>query len=154
MTRDSIYYRARAQASARDGMYSNRQRAAEQLYVSTEALSDYETGATVPPCDVVQRMIEVYGTDWLRAEHLRAHCPMMADSAADTSELRQAALGWAVQIQGAAEVGRAFAQVAYDGRISDGEIAQAQIIRAKAVELTRAMQSTIAAIDNALRGRI
>ena len=66
MTRDSIYYRARAQASAQDGMYSNRQRAAEQLYVSTEALSDYETGATLPPCDVVQRMIEVYGTDWLR----------------------------------------------------------------------------------------
>ncbi|HIU45821.1 MAG TPA: hypothetical protein IAC59_01005 [Candidatus Fimadaptatus faecigallinarum] len=147
----NIYYRARLEASKHNAAFSNRQRAADRIYISSEALADYESGDTIPPCDVVQRMIDVYGTDWLRGEHLTAHCPLMYEAAADTSELRTAALGWAVQLNSAEEIGREFAKVAYDGRVEYSEISQAQAIRAKAVELTKVMQATIAAIDHALR---
>lgn len=154
MIRDTnFYYRARSEASKEDGRLASRQRAASLLYISAETLGDYETGVTIPPCDVVQRMIEVYDADWLRAEHLKTYCPLMCEAAAESSELRTTALGWAIQLRSAEELGHELALVAYDGRIGHDEVAQAQTIRAKAVELTKVMQATIAAIDHALRGR-
>lgn len=91
------YYEARIQASRRDPRLSNRERAAERLYVSVKSLADYETGATVPPCDVVQQMREVYGAHDLVGAHIRNYCPLMTDyGSEEPSELAQAALGWAV----------------------------------------------------------
>ena len=48
------------QAAQRDPLYSSRERTAGVIYVSGEALADYETGRTIPPCDVVQKMVEAY----------------------------------------------------------------------------------------------
>lgn len=45
--------------------------AAEKLYVSERSLIDYETGKTVPSCETVCNMVEVYGTKWLAYKHLR-----------------------------------------------------------------------------------
>lgn len=36
-------------------------RAAELLLVTPQTLSKYESGVTVPPVDVVSRMLELYG---------------------------------------------------------------------------------------------
>ena len=99
------YYEARIQASRRDPRLSNRERAAERLYVSVKSLADYETGATVPPCDVVQQMREVYGAHDLVGAHIRNYCPLMTDyGSEEPSELAQAALGWAVAMGDAQEV--------------------------------------------------
>ncbi len=45
---------------ARECTGYTREEAAELLYISTRSLADYESGKTVPPDDVVCRMIEVY----------------------------------------------------------------------------------------------
>lgn len=145
------YYEARLHASRRDPRLSNRQRAADQLYVSLKSLADYETGQTVPPCDVVQRMREVYGAHDLVGAHIRAYCPLMTDYGSSTpSELAQAALGWAVAMGDAQEVARQFAQVARDGRITAAEVSAAKLIREKARQIELVMQETVTAIDKAL----
>lgn len=146
----SIYYRARMQAAQRDPLYSSRERTAGVIYVSGEALADYETGRTTPPCDVVQKMVEAYNDPDLKAAHIRARCPLLPDfGCAEHSELAQAALGWAVAFQSVQEVALKFAGVARDGRITADELPAARMIRAKAIELRRVMEETIAAIDKA-----
>ena len=144
------YYEARIQASQRDPRLSNRQRAADQLYVSLKSLADYETGQTVPPCDVVQRMREVYGAHDLVGAHIRTYCPLITEyGSEEPSELAQAALGWAVAMGDAQEVARQFAQVARDGRITAAEVAAANLIREKARQIELVMQEAVTAIDKA-----
>lgn len=149
--RDNIYQAARMAASKRDRLFANRDRAAEQLHVSSEALFDYENGNTLPPCDVVQWMIEVYRLPALKAQHMRACCPLMTEGVPEDSELMRAALGWVTSLSSAEQIGKAFATLAIDSRITEDEIIAARAIREKAVELTRVMQETIAAIDTALQ---
>ena len=147
----NIYYRARAEAARVRGVFASRQRAAELLYVSAEALSDYEGGQTVPPCDVVTRMIEVYDAAWLRSAHLKAACPLMSEAAAEDSELRAAALSWITQAGAASELALKYAALALDGRVDDGEIGTAREIRHAAAAMLRAAQATIDALDSAIR---
>ena len=149
--RDNIYLAARMAASQRDRLFANRDRAAEQLHVSSEALFDYENGNTLPPCDVVQWMIEVYRLPALKAQHMRGCCPLMTEGVPESSELMRAALGWVTSINRLEQVGRTFAALAIDSRITEDETDVARAIREKAVELTRVMQETIAAIDTALQ---
>ena len=147
----NIYYRARMQAAQRSPLHASRERTAGEIFVSCEALADYETGRTIPPCDVVQKMVEAYGDPDLKAAHIRAHCPLLPDyGCAENSELARAALGWAVAFQSAQEIALRFAAVARDGHITDDELPAAAAIRAKAVELRRVMEETIAAIDKAV----
>ena len=53
------------------------ERAAELLGVSVKSLSNYETGVTIPPNDVVERMVTVYNAQHLAYEHLRATNALM-----------------------------------------------------------------------------
>lgn len=57
---------------ARDTTYFTREYAAEKLEVSVRSLADYELGKTVPGDDIVCKMIELYGTEWLGYEHLKS----------------------------------------------------------------------------------
>lgn len=147
----NIYYRARMQAARRDPLHASRERTASEIYVSQEALADYETGRTMPPCDVVQKMVEAYGDPDLKAAHIRACCPLLPDyGSAESSELARAALGWAVAFQSAQEIALRFAAVARDGHIAADELPAAAAIRAKAVELRRVMEETVIAIDKSV----
>lgn len=150
MKTDNIYRAARMEAAQRDKRMANRERAACLVYCSPEALNDYENGHTVPPCEVVQAMVETYGTPELRGQHIRACCPLMDGYGNEEgSHLAQAALGWAVAFGSVQDIAASFAAVARDGRITPNEQAAAQLIRAKAVEIMRVMQETIDAIDKA-----
>ena len=147
----NIYYQARMRAARRDPLRANRERAACEIFCSPEALADYESGITVPGCDVVQLMVEAYGDPGLRGRHIREHCPLLADyDGQGCSELARAALGWVVAFQNTQEILLRFAAIARDGRVTTGELPAAQAIRAKAVELCRIMEETVAAIDKAL----
>lgn len=96
-------------------------------------------------------MVEAYGEPDLKAAHIRACCPLLPDyGCAESSELARAALGWAVAFQSAQEIALRFAAVARDGHITDDELPAAAAIRAKAVELRRVMEETVAAIDKAV----
>lgn len=148
---NNIYRAARMAAAQDEPVFSSRERAASALYVSTEALQDYETGQTVPPCDVVQRMVEVYGSSDIKREHIRACCPLLPDYGGTAAgELTKAALAWTVTLSDVAEMALKFAALALDGRISQDEIGTAVAIRAKAVEVRQAMEDTIAAIDKGM----
>ena len=150
MKSDNIYRAARMEAAQTDKRMSNRERAAAAIYCSPEALNDYENGHTLPPCDIVQAMVEVYNTPDLRGQHIRACCPLMDGYGNEEgSHLAQAALGRAVAFGSVQEVAAQFAAVARDGRITPNEQAAAQMIRSKAVEIMRVMQETIDAIDKA-----
>lgn len=151
MKKDNIYLAARLAASRRDRLFANRDRAADQLHVSREALYDYENGLTVPPCDVVQWMIEVYRMPALKGKHMKACCPLMTEGIPEESELMRAALGWITSMSSAEQLGKAFAEMALDSRITEGELMAARAIRQKAVELTKVMQETVAAIDTAIQ---
>ncbi|NSW93046.1 MAG: helix-turn-helix transcriptional regulator [Firmicutes bacterium] len=47
------------------------EQAAERLYTSVRSLAEYEAGRTIPPDDVVCRMVEVYGVKHLAYLHLK-----------------------------------------------------------------------------------
>lgn len=57
--------------AARHNTDLTQEQAAEMLNVSPRSLSDYEQGRTIPNDDIVCKMIEIYGTDWLAYEHLK-----------------------------------------------------------------------------------
>ena len=150
MKTDNIYRAARMEAAKIDTRLANRERAAMAIFCSPEALNDYENGHTLPPCDIVQAMVETYGTPDLRGQHIRAYCPLMDGYGNEEgSHLAQAALGWAVAFGSAQDVAATFAAVARDGRVTPNERAAVQLIRAKAVEIMHVMQETIDAIDKA-----
>ena len=99
--KQTIYYAARMEAARKNRIFASRERAADLIHVSTEALMDYETGLTVPPCDVVACMCRIYALPDLRNAHMRTVCPLMLEGIAERSELCAAALGWAVQLHDA-----------------------------------------------------
>ena len=148
---ENMYRAARMAAAQKAPIYSSRERAAGCLYVSVEALQDYETGRTLPPCDVVQRMVEEYAAPDLKGQHIRACCPLLPDwGSGSESELTRAALNWAVEFTAAGEMAIRFARLARDGRITKDELSTAQAVRAKAVALRQIMEDTIVAIDKAI----
>lgn len=57
--------------AARKSAGLTQEQAAELLHISVRSLAEYEAGRTIPPDDVVCRMIEVYGAEWLGYEHLK-----------------------------------------------------------------------------------
>lgn len=64
-TCENIYKTARLMAGI------TQEQAAELLYISVRSLAEYEAGRTIPSCETVCRMIEVYDTHWLGYEHLK-----------------------------------------------------------------------------------
>ena len=149
----NIYRAARMQAAQSEPMFSSRERTAAELFVSTVALQDYETGKSLPPCDVVQRMVEVYGDAVLKRSHIRHCCPLLPDYGGDSDgELTRAALRWAVELGSMKETAFRFAALAVDGKITPEELVAAEQIRSKAVDIRRMMEDTILAIDIALKG--
>lgn len=146
--KQTIYYAARMEAARKNRIFASRERAADLIHVSAEALMDYETGLTVPPCDVVACMCRIYALP-----DLRTICPLMLEGIAERSELCAAALGWAVQLHDADSAVQRFVSLALDGRIRPDEVEEALHVRRKAVELTKLMQETITAIDAAMGGQ-
>lgn len=149
-TNENMYFKARMRAAESCPTLSNRERAAMQLYCSPEALGDYETGKTIPPCSVVQQMVEVYGDHDLRGEHIRANCPLIADYGTEHSELAEAALALTLETQGIQGMALQFAMVARDGKISLDEMPTAKAVCEKAATLIRTLQESVTAIDNAI----
>lgn len=54
------------------------ERAAELLNVSLKSLSNYETGVTIPPNDVVVNMVTVYNAQHLAYQHLFSTTELMS----------------------------------------------------------------------------
>ena len=149
----NIYRMARMNAARADKRLANRERAAALVYCSPEALNDYENGYTIPPCEVVQAMVEIYDAPALRGQHIRACCPLMDGYGTEGgASLAGAALSWVVTLRGVREIMELFAAVAVDGKISPEEMENARLVRSRAADVLAAMQDTIDAIDKAMGG--
>ena len=149
----NIYRMARMNAARADKRMANRERAAALVYCSPEALNDYENGYTIPPCEVVQAMVEVYDAPELRGQHIRACCPLMDSYGTEGgTSLACAALAWAVTLRGIRETFDRFAAVARDGKVTQEEMESARLVRSRAADVLAAMQDTIDAIDKAMGG--
>lgn len=147
----NIYRASRLKAALKKPMYSNRERAAADLFVSTEALQDYETGQTLPPCDVVQRMVEAYEDIDLRRRHIRSCCPLLPDyGGEEPGDLTRAALACIAEAADAYRWALQFASLARDGKITPEELGDAVRIRCAAITCRKAMTETVAALDAAL----
>jgi len=149
---DNFYWLARMDAAARNPIFSSRERAAEAVFCSVDSLADYETGKTMPPCAVVQRMIEAYGTPWLRARHVRECCPILThcygQEEACTRTLQQSAMGWLLAFRDMEATAWGFAELLRDGSVSADEREALAGIRARAVEIRGLMQQTLDAMDD------
>jgi transcriptional regulator with XRE-family HTH domain len=64
-TCENIYKSARRTAGL------TQEQAAERLYISVRSIAEYEAGRTVPPDDVVCKMVEVYKIKHLAYLHLK-----------------------------------------------------------------------------------
>lgn len=64
---ENIYWAARMRAAERAPIFSSRERTAAALYISTDTLRDIERGISAAPCDVVQKMCELYEDPDLKA---------------------------------------------------------------------------------------
>lgn len=64
---ENIYWAARMRAAERAPIFSSRERTAAALYISTDTLRDIERGISAAPCDVVQKMCELYEDTDLKA---------------------------------------------------------------------------------------
>lgn len=56
---------------ARNTAKLTQEQAAELLHVSARSLAEYEAGRTIPGCDTVCMMIDIYETPWLGYQHLK-----------------------------------------------------------------------------------
>jgi len=77
MAEETIYYKARRDASARNGCLASRERAAELLGVSASTLANYELGVTklVPP-DAVVLIAGLYNAPELMNHYCANDCPI------------------------------------------------------------------------------
>ena len=155
MKSENVYYKARMKAAADNKLHASRERTADTIYVSCEALCDYENGVTLPPCDAVQKMVEAYGDPALKGAHIRGCCPLMRDYGdVQGGGLEQAALAFLLLMSEnnslAQDAAVKFAKLAQDGRLDAHEIPEAKEIRAQAVKTRQVMDLAITAIDRAL----
>lgn len=99
------------------------EQAAELLYISVRSLAEYEAGRTVPGCDVVCRMIEVYHTDWLGYEHLKQSTQVgqryLPDI--DFTDLAKSVLRLQKEVQDVHRINTEMIMVACDGVVNDHE---------------------------------
>lgn len=97
--------------------------AAEAINVSVRSLADYETGVTIPPDDVVCRMIEAYRAPWLGYEHLKYSTAVGQKYLPDIkfSDLARAVLRFQKEVKDLESVDRTLIEIACDGEVDETE---------------------------------
>ena len=78
----NIYKRARMAAGI------TQERAAELLDISVRSLADYESGARIPQCDVVDGMVTVYNSQILAVQHVRMEGQAIRDILPEVRAMR------------------------------------------------------------------
>lgn len=76
MREDSIYRKARKQASEFNDKFKSREGASEDLCVSKDMLLNYELGLNPVPVDMVCRMSDVYNAPELLNHYCCNECPI------------------------------------------------------------------------------
>lgn len=99
------------------------EKASELLAVSVESLRAYETGRTIPPNDVVEQMIVVYGTQHLAYQHITnsASVARLCLPTLDIKRIPDALLVLQKEVRDFLRRREELDDIAYDGIITDEE---------------------------------
>jgi len=113
----SIYRAARISADITQEV------AAELLHISSRSLSDYESGRTIPPDDIVCAMVETYSAQWLAYEHLRTSSEVgrMFLPEIEFSDLPKAVLMFQKEVGDIQLINRDMVEIACDGTVDHTE---------------------------------
>ncbi|NLW01214.1 MAG: helix-turn-helix domain-containing protein [Clostridiales bacterium] len=126
--------------TARKAAGLTQEQAAEMLYISTRSLAEYEAGRTVPPCDVVCRMVEVYGATWLAYMHLKTSSEVGRRFLPDLelSGLPMSVLKLQKEVDDVTNIHRDIVEVVCDGKVDEEEIPKWQNIEKEVMEMVSA----------------
>ena len=120
---------------SRDTAGYTQERAAEELDISVRSLSAYENDETIPPDDVVERMVKLYNTKILGWWHLRRtsnlarEClPEVILPQSNSDVYLQAALSQ----EDVTDITKTLRELLADGKITEDEFETYESVRAKA----------------------
>lgn len=119
--------------------------AAEKLNVSVRALSNYESGSTVPHSDIVADMSEVYETRWLGYEHLRksSNLGMNILPEIDFSDIAKSVLVLQKESSDVESVKNCMINIACDNKVDDHETHRWSEVTKEVRELAGAALSVV-----------
>lgn len=114
---ENIYKNSRCAA----GLTQNE--ASELLYISTRSLLEYEAGRTIPPDDVVCRMVEVYRDKSLAYQHLQQSTEVGRKFLPELNimDLPRSVLRLQKEVKDVTDINPEMIDVACDGQIEDHE---------------------------------
>ncbi|ABB14410.1 helix-turn-helix domain-containing protein [Carboxydothermus hydrogenoformans] len=108
---------------ARKNAGLTQEEAAEMLYVSVRSLADYESGKTIPPDDVVERMIEIYDAKYLAYMHLKNSTKIGRRYLPDISlnDISRAVLKLQKELNDVEKINPEIIEIICDGEIDEDE---------------------------------
>jgi transcriptional regulator with XRE-family HTH domain len=117
----------------------SREEAAHSLYIGTRTLSDYETGRTIAPPDVVMRMADVYQEPTLPADYCSKVCPIgqVVAHSLERSEFAVTVLRVLKEFADVEKLKDQLILIASDGRVCEKEKAEFRAIMKEMVELEK-----------------
>lgn len=136
---ENIYKTARKNA----GM--TQEEAAEMLHISTRSLTDYESGRTIPPDDIVCSMCQVYGKPELGYQHLKNSSEVGRRFLPDLNitDLAKAVLRLQKETRDLDNVDADMIAIACDGIIDDSEQEKWKTVKKEISEMAGAALAVI-----------
>lgn len=136
---ENIYKTARRNAGL------TQEEAAERLYISTRSLLEYEAGRTIPPDDVVCRMVEVYGAKHLAYLHLKNATEVGRRYLPDLHimDLPRSVLKLQKEVKDVTDIHHQMIDVACDGVVDDHEQEVWQEVERELLEMVGAGLSVV-----------
>jgi len=117
------------------------ERAAELLSTSVRSLAAFETEERIPDAEMVVRMVDVYGTQFLAYQHLRATMEIAKDFLPEVNQtnLPIAVLRLQKELNDVIRLRDEITEIACDGKVSDIERMRWDAIKSELIELCQAI---------------
>lgn len=135
----NIYKKARVDAKL------TREEAVELLHVSIRSLADYESGKTIPGCEVVCLMAEAYRADWLGYKHLKystevgkRYLPEL-----ELTDLARSVLKLQKEVSDVTQINGKMIEVACDGVVEEHETEKWQKVQKEISEMAAAAMAVL-----------
>jgi len=131
--------------SARRNAGMTQEQAAEQLYISVRSLAEYEAGRTIPPDDVVCRMVEVYKAKHLAYLHLKQSTEVGRRFLPELHilDLPRSVLKLQKEVKDVTDINHHMVDVACDGMVEEHEHGIWQSIEKELMEMIGAGLSVV-----------
>ncbi|NLU53428.1 MAG: transcriptional regulator [Clostridiaceae bacterium] len=131
--------------SARKNAGLTQEEAAEQLFISVRSLTEYESGRTTPPDDVVCRMVEIYKAKYLAYLHLKNSTEVGRRFLPDLHimDLPRSVLRLQKEVKDVTDIHPEIVDVACDGTIEEHEQKTWQDIEKELLEMVGAGLSVV-----------